>query len=97
MKPRHGSWLMANGYGRWSVHPSSPSAISHLLVTPLSRMHFLEHQRLLVELRLVADALELPRRHVRIVVVVAHRFAFGRLALFSEVSAGRFPAVERVD
>src|SRR5207244_2966630 len=72
--------------------PTSPS-----LVTTLRRMHFLELQLLFVEHRLAADAGELPRGDVRIILVVAQRFAVGRLALLAEVAAARFAAVQRVE
>ena len=35
-----------------------------LFVASLRRMHLLEHERFLVQLRLPADAFELPGRHV---------------------------------
>src|SRR5947208_13067534 len=96
---------MADGYGRWTINhqPSAishqPSAISHvaLLVTALCRVHFLELQLLLVEHRLAADAGELPRGDVREVPVVAQRLAVRRLALFAEVAAARFAALQRVE
>src|SRR5215831_12280424 len=60
-------------------------------------MHFLEFEGLLVELGLLADALELPRSNVGEVGVVAQRFAVGRLAFLAEVSATRFPPVQGVE
>src|SRR4051812_15263514 len=60
-------------------------------------MHFLELEWFLVQRRLLADAVELPRRDVRIVRVVAHRLAVGRLALFAEVAAARLAAVQGVE
>ena len=60
-------------------------------------MHRLPHERFLVQGRRAADAGEFPRADVREVVVVAQRFAFGRLALFAEVSATRFGPVQRIE
>jgi len=60
-------------------------------------MHFFEHERLLMQLRLPADARELPRRHVRVVLIVAQRLAIRRLAFFPEVAAARFAPVQRVE
>src|SRR3954462_3776816 len=40
---------------------------TNLLVAPLRRVHFVEHERLLVQRRRLADAGELPRRHVRVI------------------------------
>src|SRR5262249_16380390 len=76
-----------------------PSALSHqpLLLTPFCRVHFVERWRLLVELRLLAGAFVFPRRHVHEVLVVAQRLAVGCLALFAEVPAARFAAVQRVE
>ncbi len=45
----------------------------------------------------VADAGELPRRHIRIILVVAQRLVVGRLALLAEVAAARLAAFERVE
>src|SRR3954466_9039839 len=59
-------------------------------------MHFLELQRLPVQLGPLADAFELPRRHVREVRVVAQRLTVRRLALLAEVAAARFAPVQRV-
>ena len=61
-----------------------------LLVAPLRQMHLVERQRLLVQLRRLADACEFPRRDVRVVLVVAQRLAFRRLAFLAEVAAARF-------
>ena len=60
-------------------------------------MHFVEDKRLLVQFRLLSDACELPRRDVRIVVIVSQRLAFRRLALLAEVPAARFPAFACVE
>ena len=60
-------------------------------------MHLVELQRLLVELRLLADAFELPRRDVHVALVVAQRFAFRRLAFLAEVAAARLAAVQRIE
>src|SRR5436190_23963029 len=60
-------------------------------------MDLVELERLLVELRPRADALEFPRRHVREVVVVALRFTVGGLAFFAEVAARGLLALERVE
>ena len=68
-----------------------------LLVAPLRRLHVLERQRLLVQTGWLADALELPRRHVREMLVVSLRLAVGRLALLAEVPAARLGPVQRVD
>src|SRR5437870_4144779 len=60
-------------------------------------MHFLELERLLVQLGLLADTFEFPRGDVREIRVVAQRFALRRLAFFAEMPAARLPAVERVE
>src|SRR5215471_10269278 len=60
-------------------------------------MHFLKLEGLLVELGLLADALELPCSDVTEVGVVAQRFAVGRLAFLAEVSAARFLSVQGVE
>src|ERR671913_352783 len=68
-----------------------------LFVAPLRRLHILEGELLFVKRRLLADALEFPGRDVREIVVVTHRFAVRGLALFTEVTAGRFGAVQGVE
>ena len=60
-------------------------------------MNLVEHQGFLVQRRALADALELPGRDVRVVLVVAERLALRRLALLAEVTTARFPAFERVE
>src|SRR6476659_5673610 len=60
-------------------------------------MHLVELQRLLVKLRLLADAFDLPRRDVHIALVVAQRFALRRLALLAEVAAARLAALQGVE
>ena len=59
-------------------------------------MHFFELERLFMQLGPLADALELPGRHVGEVVVVAQRLAVGRLTLFAEMPAARFAPIERI-
>src|SRR5215471_19985807 len=63
--------------------------IRMLFVASLRRLHVLEMQRFLVQLRLHADPLEFPRRHIREMLVVALGFALGRLALLAEMAAAR--------
>ena len=60
-------------------------------------MHFLEGEELLVQQRLTAGARELPRRHVRIAVVVAQSLVVRRLALFAEVATARLAPVKGVE
>src|SRR5262245_24477946 len=80
------------------ARPGARSAGSAaLLVAPLGRVDVLELERLLAEHRRRADALVLPGRHVGEALVVALRFAIGRLALLAEVAAARLGAVERVE
>ena len=78
--------------GSWTLEARRWTARS-LLVAPLRRLHVLERQRFLVQDRRLADAPELPRRHVGEVLVVAQRLAVGRLALLAEVAAARLAAV----
>src|SRR5688500_2474625 len=68
-----------------------------LFVTPLAGGDELELERLLVELRRLARAGELPGGDVAEVLVVAERLAFGGLVLLAEVAAARLFAMERVD
>src|SRR5206468_249533 len=77
-------------------YPLCPWCFFISLVTSLRRMHFLEIERLLVHDRRRADAGELPRRDIRVVRIVAERFAVRRLAFFAEVSAARFTAFEGI-
>src|SRR5437016_14635267 len=56
-------------------------------------------ERLAMQLgrRDLSIALKFPREHRREVVIVAQRFAFGRLVFFAEMCAARFVARERVN
>ena len=60
---------------------------SSLLVAALGEVDVLELERFLVERRRGADAVELPRRDVREVLVVAERLAVLGLVLDAEVAA----------
>src|SRR5207237_4733005 len=53
--------------------------------------------RFFVQVGRLSDSLELPRRDVRVIPVVAQRFAVGRLALFAKMPATRFAAVQGVE
>src|SRR6185312_12944923 len=68
-----------------------------LFVAPLAGVNVFELQRLLEQLRLIAVAAISPCRHVRVVFVVALRFAFGRLIFLAEVAAAGLIAVASVD
>src|SRR5882672_6049479 len=54
-----------------------------LLVAPLRQMDFFVDQRFFVQDRLSIQSLILPRRDIREVLVVAHRFAVRSLVLFA--------------
>src|SRR5687768_3060984 len=91
---------------RGSLHSGNPRinrqpTVTHrtfsLFVASLRRMDFLERQWLLVQRRLATNAGELPGGDVHIVVVVAPRFAVGRLALLAEMAAARLAPMERVE
>ena len=77
--------------------PIEPAACIRLLVAPLRRMHRSPRRAVPCAGSAAADAGELPCGDVREPVVVAQRFAFGRLTLFAEVSAARFGPVQRVE
>src|SRR5262245_15731152 len=66
-------------------------------VAPLRGVDELEGERLRVQDRSGAHAGELPGRDVGEVLVVAPRFAVGRLVLLPEVAAAGLAAVERID
>src|SRR2546421_11699629 len=61
-------------------------------------MNGVEVKRLAMQLwrRDLSIALKFPREHRREVVIVAQRFAFGRLVFLAEMCAARFVARERV-
>src|SRR5207302_9300230 len=63
------------------------------------RMNGVEMKRLAMQLwrRDLSIALKFPREHRREVVIVAQRFAFGRLMFLAEMRAARFVARERVN
>ncbi len=61
--------------------------LSSLLITSLSQVDVLEIQRLAVQDRRVIEAIELPGRCIREVLVVAQCLAFGCLELFAEMPA----------
>jgi hypothetical protein len=63
------------------------------LVAPLGGVDVVEGERLFVESGGAAIALVLPGGDVGVVLVVAKRFAFGRLKLFAEVTTAGFVAV----
>src|SRR5680860_32170 len=68
-----------------------------LLIAALGELDVVEGQRLLVEHGRRSDALELPRAHVREVLVVAERLALFGLMLHAEVTAAALFAVARVE
>ena len=59
-------------------------------------MNFFEGQWLLVQFRVGSDAFVFPRADIGEIRVVAQRLSLLRLALFSEVAAAGFRAVQRV-
>src|SRR5258707_1070759 len=97
MDPRRGSWLLPRGWEKYLFQPPVPSPQPPFLLAPLRGMHFVELERLLVELWLLSHAFELPRCDIREVLVVAQGLALGRLALFAEVPTARLFALERVE
>src|SRR6188472_979486 len=79
------------------LHSALSIQHSALLIAPLRWLDVLELQRLLVQRRLLVDALKLPRRYIREVLVVAQGLAVGRLAFLAEVAAAGLGALERVE
>src|SRR5216684_2964021 len=60
-------------------------------------MHFVERERLFVQLRLPADTGEFPGGDVRKAIVVSQGFALRGLALLAEMSTAGFAALEGVE
>src|SRR5437667_10096530 len=81
---------------RFEERPPKRLPTPFSLVAPLRWVHFLEDERLLVQRRFLTDAGELPRRHVRVMLIVAQRLAVRRLAFLAEVASARFLPMQRV-
>src|SRR5215468_4329636 len=60
-------------------------------------MYFLEFERLLVHVGPLTDSLELPRRDIREIRIVALGFAIWRLTFLAEMPAARFAPLERIE
>src|SRR5215216_2526814 len=67
-----------------------------LLITPLRHVNLFINQRLFVKFGGIAYAIIFPCSNVRIIVVVAFRFAIFGLVLFAKMSAARFVAVQGI-
>src|SRR5262249_40097314 len=101
-RPRRNSCRWAARLARAPIGAREARALPGILparsfIAPLREVHGLEMQLFAMQFRRLTVALKLPRKHRGMILIVAQRFAIGRLMFLAEMCSGRFVPLQRVN